>query len=330
VGTWEDHGVTMPVTYQVTKYDPADFGPSGYIGVFDTDDDPGPERAAQLHAAYGAAVESFATELGVTHLEVRDPELVDPASITSPDLLDVIGPGAERFFDGAMLPLADALTLVVAMIQAESRWFGEPAPWCRLESDRLVVHVGYDEYLYVGVDAPCPRAVAAAREAGLFPLAIPTSPYIPEDSELQDSPRPIDNEFWEELDKLVRAQGGVLILEYSGWHRWHRIDRPGHRPPLRPRAQVSVWPDVTRRRATLRLLLTATSREDFGWLLGLTATGQLRSHQVGLNKPGTVVRLLTGLVRARFVSMMADRWQPLMEGTLPDADGVVRARVPVP
>lgn len=51
--------------------------------------------------------------------------------------------------------------------------------WCRLEGDRGFVHFGYDYYMYVGVETPCPEAQRLAAQLGLFVEEM-RSPYHPE------------------------------------------------------------------------------------------------------------------------------------------------------
>lgn len=49
--------------------------------------------------------------------------------------------------------------------------------WCRLEAgDVFTVHVGWDQYVYVGSNRLCEEAVARTRELGLFPEPMTTSP----------------------------------------------------------------------------------------------------------------------------------------------------------
>jgi small subunit ribosomal protein S1 len=42
--------------------------------------------------------------------------------------------------------------------------------WCRLEvGGRFAVHVGWDQYVYIGSSEPCEQALAYTRALGLFP-----------------------------------------------------------------------------------------------------------------------------------------------------------------
>jgi hypothetical protein len=55
--------------------------------------------------------------------------------------------------------------------------------WCRLQSDVMFIHVGYDYYMYIGVAAPCPNAAKHALSVGLFVEDFP-SPHTPNRSDV--------------------------------------------------------------------------------------------------------------------------------------------------
>ncbi|MEV6575674.1 hypothetical protein [Streptomyces sp. NPDC051577] len=79
----------------------------------------------------------------------------------------------------------------------------EQGAWCRLEAgDVLTVHIGWDQYVYVGSDQPCTDAVARTRELGLFPKPLAASPYAaePELSEVADE------SFWVSAVRMVRMR----------------------------------------------------------------------------------------------------------------------------
>lgn len=42
----------------------------------------------------------------------------------------------------------------------------------------FTVHVGWDQYVYVGSDQPCADAVARTRALGLFPEPLTASPTL--------------------------------------------------------------------------------------------------------------------------------------------------------
>ncbi|UMP00020.1 hypothetical protein [Amycolatopsis sp. EV170708-02-1] len=118
--------------------------------------------------------------------------------------------------------------------------------WCRLEAeDRFFVHVGYDQYMYIGSDQPCGRGIALTTASGLFAEPVDGSPYEPDDDEPYES-RPANTGFWAEVAALV-AQHGRLLLEEQvvGNHsRWHRLTGDAV-PDPGPRALLNVWPDLS-------------------------------------------------------------------------------------
>jgi small subunit ribosomal protein S1 len=136
----------------------------------------------------------------------------------------------------------------VVLVRAMLRDHGA---WCRLEADgHLFVHVGRDQYLHVGSDRPCERAVARTHQLGLFAEAIEASPLDPALDEPAER-RPADHAFWAELAGLVATRGAVLLqelfVEYAS--RWYRLtpatDLGTVRAGMRPRARLLAWPDLS-------------------------------------------------------------------------------------
>ncbi|MFC8583770.1 S1 RNA-binding domain-containing protein [Streptomyces sp. NPDC057217] len=275
-------------TYRITKYDPADRDEHGsYVGDEDTVSDHGP-----VEAAYLAAVTAFAEATGIDHLAVREPQVADPVTfgrepaVEGDGLAGLFPPGLEGFHDGAAVPLSVALELVRAMLR-------DNGVWCRLEvEDAFTVHVGWDQYLYVGSDRPCEEALTRTRALGLFPERLPVSPYAAESDEEPGEQRPADGDFWELVRRRVGEGRAALLEEYhvvnvSRWHRLteHNLDEV--RARLAPRACVAVWPDL----------------------------------------PTGVDTALAALPDERPVEFVPeDGDQPLFTAVLPDADGVLRAR----
>lgn len=168
----------MPPSFvhRITKYDPADRGEHGhYTGAEETVSDHGP-----VEAAYLAAVAAFAEASGIERLETREPAVTGfvhfgaepPAE--GHGLAGLFPPDLTGYHDGAEVSLPVALELVRAMLR-------DQGAWCRLEApgERFTVHVGYDQYVYVGSDRPCADAVARTRELGLFPEPMTASPTLP-------------------------------------------------------------------------------------------------------------------------------------------------------
>lgn len=132
-----------------------------------------------VEAAYLAAARSFAEDTAVTRLTIRDPELTGPidfgleAPIDGHGLRAVFLPDLAGYHDGARIPLDTGLELVRAMLR-------DNGAWCRLEAEeRFFIHIGYDQYMYIGSDRSCARAVARTRTLGLFPRRREISPYDP-------------------------------------------------------------------------------------------------------------------------------------------------------
>ncbi|WP_431926418.1 hypothetical protein [Nonomuraea jabiensis] len=208
--------------HRVTKYNPADRNEAGhYVGHEDVDSDHGP-----VEAAYLASVAAFAEEAGITHLTIRDPGVTGFVSfgadspIGGHGLAGLFPPDLAGYHDGAQVPMSVALELVRVMLR-------DNGAWCRLEAeDQFFVHVGYDQYVYVGSALPCTHAVALTHQRELFAEPINQSPYDPQlDEDDAARRRPADDAFWAELHVLVSSQGAVLLEEgyLSNASRWHRI-----------------------------------------------------------------------------------------------------------
>ena len=84
------------------------------------------------------------------------------------------------------------------------------------------VDVGYDQYMYVGSNVPCERAVTAGDRSRAVPGPAGTSPY--EDGDEEPGP-PADTEFWAKVAELTTRRGTVLLVEtpVRNLSRWHRL-----------------------------------------------------------------------------------------------------------
>lgn len=232
-----------PYAYRVTKYDPADRDEQGsYTGPENELSDHGP-----VERAYLEAVAAFAAEIGIDRLTVREPSLpgngpwfgLEPP-IPGLGLAGILR--EEDYHDGAEVTVETGLELVRAMLR-------DNGAWCRLEAgDRFQAHVGYDQYLYIGSDRPCERAVARTGALGLFPESINASPYAFDSEQEAEQRRPANDAFWERVAGLV-ARGRAGFLEerpVRGISRWHPLDEgsvDAVRWRLAPRACVAVWPE---------------------------------------------------------------------------------------
>jgi small subunit ribosomal protein S1 len=188
--------VLLPYTFRVSTFDPVDRDEHGaYIGVEDVRSD-----HARVEAAYLAAVAAFARDSGVDRLVVREPSIlvinfgVEPA-IDGYGLAGLFADPGD-YHDGAQVPIGVAVELVRGMLR-------DNGAWCRLEvEDRFFVHVGYDQYVYIGSTTPCGRAAALTRDSGLFAEPVDGSPLA---ADFDDQPpggrRPADTAWWAALDR---------------------------------------------------------------------------------------------------------------------------------
>jgi len=327
--------VRLPYVHRVTKFDPADRDELGrYTGPEDIVGD-----CAEVEAAYLRAVEAFAAEAGVDLLSVREPQLLyrlPPGAEPTPHDcgLGALFADWSGFHDGAQVPLATGLELVRIMLR-------EGGVWCRLEvPDVFAVHVGWDQYLYVGTGRPCPRAPARARALGLFPEPLDDgSPYDVEfdgdgDAGEESVQRPADDEFWAFLRWAVNAgEAGVLEERWvEGATRWHRLT-PGTldavRAGLTPRARLGVWPQLSSDVGAVLAALPDDGLAECVWQDGDGGDGgdaRLRGAVVAEDRLRELRDRLSGADAAMLLSPYAGERVPLCTAVVPDADGVVRAR----
>lgn len=289
----------LPYVYRVTKYDPADRNEHGhYVGTQDIDSDHG-----TVEAAYLAAVAAFAEDAGVTGLTVRDPELFGSVDFD--------------YYDGVQVTLDRALSLVQRMLRGGGLW-------CRLEvDDRFFVHIGYDQYMYIGSVEPCERAVGQATSLGLFPERLDISPYDPSWDERVEQ-RPANDAFWAEVTELAATRGSVLLDEAhvrnsSRWHRVHTGNIGEIRAALTPRARLEVWPDLS-------VDVTAVLRSLPQELVWEDEDGRITSFMVDDELRSQLPELVANARAAMALTIYAADRQPLLTAVLPDRDGVVRAR----
>ncbi|MFD9095868.1 S1 RNA-binding domain-containing protein [Streptomyces collinus] len=317
-------GEALPYVYEVTKYNPADRDEHGhYTGSEPVDSDHGP-----VEGAYLEAVAAFAEESGVDHLAIREPQIsgfvhfgLEPVA-DNYGLTGLLPGGLAGFHDGAVVPVEAGLQLVRAMLR-------DSGAWCRLEVEGLfTVHVGWDQYLYVGSSRPCERALARTRSLGLFPRRRDASPYdFTPDAPLQ-AQRPADDDFWARLHWAVGVHRAVLLEEtYVGnASRWHRLTRDTIevvRSRLIPRAQLAVWPDLL---TDVDTAMAALPDEGLVEIVWEDLDGQITSAVVDETRFDAETSQHTGARAAAVLPLTADERQPLFTAVLPDGDGVLRAR----
>ncbi|MFJ9576169.1 S1 RNA-binding domain-containing protein [Streptomyces sp. NPDC101191] len=312
-----------PFVYRITKYDPADRDEHGsYIGAEDTTSDHGPVEAAYLQAVAG-----FAEDTGIDHLAIREPGISGLAhfglepTIDGHGLSGLFPPDLSGFHDGAEVPLSVGLELVRVMLR-------EKGAWCRLAvEDKFDVQVGWDQYVYVSSDKPCERAVARTRALGLFPERLEASPYDA-DSDEPGVQRPADEDFWARLRWSI-AMRRAAILEEGYLHnasRWHRLTEDtldAVRARLTPRAQLTVWPDLSTDVEAVLASLPDEGPVEFVWE---DENGSLSSTMVDESDYKELAARVAGARAATALSVSLDERHPLFTAVLPDSDGVLRAR----
>ncbi|MFJ3422059.1 RNA-binding protein [Streptomyces sp. NPDC086082] len=312
----------MPPSFvhRITKYDPADRDEHGsYRGAEEAVSDRGP-----VEAAYLESISAFAEAAGIDRLEIREPFVtglhhfgtqpaVDGHGLSSLFPADLTG-----YHDGAEVSLAAALELIRVMLR-------EQGAWCRLEArDVFTVHVGWDQYVYVGSDRPCTEAVGRTRELGLFAEPLVASPYAAEPEVTQAA----DEGFWASIRTELATRQGLLLEEahFVSATRWHRLTTDNLnsvRAGLGPRALLTVWPDL---QPDVGAILTALPPEwhiEFVWE---TKDGTIRHMTVDETQYQELAALVANARAACALSLYNDERSPLLQAVLPDSDGVLRAR----
>ncbi|WP_232320677.1 RNA-binding protein [Herbidospora daliensis] len=312
--------------HQITKYDPADRDEHGhYAGPENVYSDHGP-----VEAAYLAAVAAFAQEAGVTRLTIREPAVAGfvnfgvEAPIEGHGLAGLFPPDLTGYHDGAQVSVPVALELVRAMLR-------DNGAWCRLEAEgRFFVHVGYDQYVYVGSALPCADAVTFTHRQGLFAESLNRSPYDPElDEDELARRRPADAAFWTELEALIVDRGAVVLEEgyvrnASRWHRVTTVDElAAVRAKLTPRARLLVWPDLS---TDVEGALADLPDDGLSEIIWQSPEGRIDSVTAS-EAHYPELRVLVADAHAVLIhSLYEAEHHPLTTAVLPDPDGVLRAR----
>lgn len=309
--------------HRITKYDPADRDEHGhYSGAEVAVSDHGP-----VEAAYLAAIAAFAEASGIDRLEIREPAVTGFVHFGAEPPAEGHGLGElfpadlAGYHDGAEVPLSVALELVRVMLR-------DQGAWCRLEAgDVFTVHVGWDQYVYVGSDQLCPDAVARTRELGLFPEPMAASPYAAELEE-PEVMRAADEDFWECVRTELASRHSVLLEEgyVHNAARWHRLT-PGNlstvRARLSPRALLTVWPELAPDVAAVLAALPEKGTVEFVWE---TQDGKINHALVDDTEYQQLAALVADGRAACALSLDLDERHPLLCAALPDSDGVLRAR----
>ncbi|MFD8968175.1 RNA-binding protein [Streptomyces sp. NPDC059568] len=315
----------MPPSFvhRITKYDPADRDEHGhYTGVEDTVSDHGP-----VEAAYLAAIAAFAEASDIDRLEIREPAVtgfahfgVEPP-VEGHGLGGLFPPDLTGYHDGAEVSLPVALELVRAMLR-------DQGAWCRLEvGDVFTVHVGWDQYVYVGSDRPCADAVARTRELGLFPEPLTASPYAAEVDEAEVI-EPAGEDFWTRVRTALASRQTLLLEETyvrnaASWHRLTPENLDTVRAGLGPRALLTVWPDLT---PDVGAVLAALPEEGSVEFVREAQDGMISSAIVDDTEYQELATQVADARAACVLPLSLDERHPLLCAVLPDSDGVLRAR----
>jgi small subunit ribosomal protein S1 len=97
--------------------------------------------------------------------------------------------------------------------------------WCRLEVEgKFAVHIGWDQYVYIGSREPCERALAHTRTRGLFPKRRDASPYDADFDEPTEQ-RPADDVFWARVRWYMATHHTAILEEnyVANGTRWYRL-----------------------------------------------------------------------------------------------------------
>ncbi|MCD0446396.1 S1 RNA-binding domain-containing protein [Glycomyces sp. A-F 0318] len=313
----------LPYRYRLTKYDPADRDDSGhYIGAEDTDSDHGP-----VEAAYLRAVAAFADDAGIDRLTIREPSVTSvhrcsaTPKVSGHGLAGIFPPDLTGYHDGATVTLEVGLELVRAMLR-------DTGAWCRLEAEgAFAVHVGGDQYVYLGTHAASDAALTRTRALGLFPEPVDASPYDPSGDDHEVAQRPADDDFWARLQWSV-AVGQAAILEetaVAGAARWHRLTRDtvdDVRARLAPRAMLTVWPDLSTDPAAVITELPEAGVAELVWEDHHGRLTSAFADDTAFPELAATIRN----ARAAAVWFDGSERRPLFTAVLPDRDGVLRAR----
>jgi len=170
----------LPYNWRITKYNPAlrdsagayqvdewtsfaDIG-SEFMGDILTHD-----NYRQWEDTYVASALALLRETGLNSLTVRE--------------LETRGKGIPVVFDDIptlSAPPVDGAALTPEVLDTTMRMCLRESLWCKLEAaGRFYIHFGWDYYMYIGSDNPCPNAIQQTSSVGLFVDDF-ASPYLSE------------------------------------------------------------------------------------------------------------------------------------------------------
>lgn len=101
---------------------------------------------------------------------------------------DFFEPETSKYFKS----LKNNMLIPMERVTQVSRFALRELIWCKLVSERMFVHFGYDYYMYIGSEQPLENAINAIKESGLFVEAF-TSPYNNTPPQILSASRPLDS-----------------------------------------------------------------------------------------------------------------------------------------
>ena len=151
------------IEYRITKYDPAKRNEHGhYLDIEEWTEfcDVGKnvtlEEYEQVEASYIKTAIEFLSSTGITKL-------------------NIVG---FKEYQNRRVPKENE-SIAIGEFENELRSLLRGDFWCKFESEFGYVHVGYDFYMYIGVNTLEPGLIELAQNRGLFVEEF-TSPYHPE------------------------------------------------------------------------------------------------------------------------------------------------------
>lgn len=121
----------------------------------------------KIEDAYVQSIQLFMDCLSLDSLQVTDLEKHDKRE--------------NIFYDSSMLSIFESVknndNLNKRDISTLSRLVLRENLWCKLQSENMFVHFGYDYYMYIGSNMPCKSVISTIQELGLF-IGVYNSPYL--------------------------------------------------------------------------------------------------------------------------------------------------------
>ncbi|GAA3377029.1 hypothetical protein GCM10020367_51060 [Streptomyces sannanensis] len=140
--------------------------------------------------------------------------------------------------------------------------------------------------------------------------------------------RPADEDFWARLRWSVAMRHAALLEEgylrnASRWHRLTEDTLDAVRARLTPRAQLTVWPDLSTDVDAVLASLPDEGPVEFVWE---DENGAVSSTMADESEYRELAAQVAGARAAKALPLALNERDPLFTAVLPDSDGVLRAR----